>query len=59
MKNGKRSVENNKDRNENEEGNKREKMIKTEFKKQNRKKEKEFRTGSKNKRMYNPVSERI
>lgn len=37
MKNGKRSVENNKDRNENEEGNKREKMIKTEFKKQNRK----------------------
>ena len=34
-------------------------MIKTEFKKQNRKKEKEFRMGSKNKRMYNTVSERI
>ena len=36
-------------------------MTETELKKkkQNRKKEKEFRMGSKNKRMYNPVSERL
>lgn len=44
--------------NENEEEN-REKMIETEFKKTEQKKGKEFRTGSKNKRTYNPVSERI